>query len=71
MDTIMTPSYHGELLTQQKKKKIYLLFYCFFWQLDFITAMALGAILSDGKFCDWLLGLKSGHILSAVYLQCS
>ena len=67
----MTPSYHGELLTQQKKKKIYLLFYRFFWQLDFITAMALGAILSDGKFCDWLLGLKSGHILSAVYLQCS
>ena len=53
------------------KKKNYLLFYCFFWQLDFITAMALGAILSDGKFCDWLLGLKSGHILSAVYLQCS
>lgn len=64
----MTLSYHEELLTQQKKKK-YLLFYSLFWQLDFITAMALGVILNDGKFCDWLLGLKSGHILSAVYLQ--
>lgn len=43
MDKIMTLSYHEELLTKQKKN--YLLFYSLFWQLDFITAMALGVIL--------------------------